>query len=72
LGERVHAIVVHRGPSEVTLEKVIAFCDGRIADYKKPRNIELRFEPLPLSGAGKILKNELRTPYWIGTARGVN
>ena len=35
-----------------------------IAGYKVPKRIELRDEPLPKSGAGKVLKRELREPYW--------
>ena len=37
-----------------------------IADYKVPKRIELRTEPLPKSGAGKVLKRELRDPHWGG------
>ena len=42
-----------------------------IAGYKVPKSIELRTEPLPLSGAMKVLKRELRAPYW-GHDRAVN
>ena len=38
------------------------------AGYKVPKQIELRDEPLPKSGAGKVLKRELRDPYWAGQA----
>ena len=41
-----------------------------IAGYKVPKRIELRDEPLPKSGAGKVLKRELREPYWQGEAHG--
>jgi acyl-CoA synthetase (AMP-forming)/AMP-acid ligase II len=37
-----------------------------LADYKVPKRIELRTEPLPKSGAGKVLKRELREPHWAG------
>ena len=37
-----------------------------IAGYKVPKEIELRDEPLPKSGAGKVLKRELRDPFWAG------
>jgi len=43
---------------------VIAFCKEKIAHYKCPRTVDVRDEPLPLSGAGKILKRELRKPFW--------
>jgi long-chain acyl-CoA synthetase len=63
-GEAVHAVVVPRGP--VTVEELIEHCRARIAGYKVPRSLELRDEPLPKSGPGKVLKRELRTPYWEG------
>ena len=45
---------------------------GAIADFKVPRSIELRTTALPKSGAGKILKRELRDPHWAGQERRVN
>jgi long-chain acyl-CoA synthetase len=63
-GEAVHAVVVPRGP--VDPEELIAHCRGLIAGYKVPRSLELRDEPLPKSGPGKVLKRELRATYWEG------
>jgi long-chain acyl-CoA synthetase len=63
-GEAVHAVVVPR--HEVAPEELIAHCRDAIAAYKVPKVIELRVEPLPKSGAGKVLKRELREPYWAG------
>ena len=63
-GERVHAIVRLRGEAALGPEDLIAHCRSLIAGYKCPRSVELRTEPLPLSGAGKILKTELRKAYW--------
>lgn len=37
-----------------------------IAGYKIPKSVEFRDEPLPLSGAMKVLKKDLRAPYWEG------
>jgi len=71
-GERVHAIVVPRPGAALTPEDVIDHCRSRIAGYKCPRSVEFRDTPLPLSGAGKVLKRELREPYWQGLTRGVN
>jgi len=71
-GEQVHAIVrLHDG---VDLDEAILIehCKRLIAGYKCPRSVELRKEPLPLSGAGKILKNELRRPYWAGRERSIS
>ena len=70
-GERVHAVVVPKPGIDVTGEAVIEHCRSLIAPYKCPRTVELRDTPLPLSGAGKILKIELRKPYWTEGARGV-
>jgi long-chain acyl-CoA synthetase len=55
-----------------TEAELIAACHVRIANYKCPRSVKLRDEPLPLSGAGKILKTELRKPFWEGRERRVN
>jgi long-chain acyl-CoA synthetase len=63
-GEAVHAVVVPRG--DVTADELIAFCHDSIAGYKAPKAVEIRSEPLPKSGAGKVLKRELRAPYWAG------
>ncbi len=57
--EAVHAIVVLKAGQEVTEQEIIDLCHEYIAGYKCPRTVEIREEPLPLSGAGKILKREL-------------
>ena len=61
-GEAVHAVVVPREP--VAEQDLLRHCAAAIAGYKLPKRIELRDEPLPKSGAGKVLKRELRAPYW--------
>ena len=71
-GEQVHAVVVPKPDAEVDAASLIAFCKERIAGYKCPRSVEIRGEPLPLSGAGKILKRELRQPYWENRQRMVS
>jgi long-chain acyl-CoA synthetase len=63
-GEAVHAVVVARAP--VDPDELHAHCRALIAGYKLPKVIEIRTEPLPKSGAGKILKRELRDQYWAG------
>ena len=63
-GEAVHAAIQLRHPVEA--EELIAFCHGKIAGYKVPKGIDFWDGPLPLSGPGKILKRELRKPYWAG------
>jgi long-chain acyl-CoA synthetase len=71
-GEAVHAEVVPKPGLEVTGADLIAHCRTLIGGYKVPRSINVRSEPLPKSGAGKILKRELRDPFWEGRERSVN
>ena len=71
-GERVHAIIVPKPDTAPTEEALIEHCRAMIAGFKCPRSVTLRDEPLPLSGAGKILKTELRKPFWEGQTRSVN
>ncbi len=71
-GEAVHAVVILREGRSASAEAIIAHCHTLIAGYKCPRSIEFRREPMPLSGAGKVLKRELRQPYWEGKSRQVN
>jgi long-chain acyl-CoA synthetase len=68
-GEAVHAVVMRKPGVAVTGDEIIAFCKERIAHYKCPRSVRVQDEMLPLSGAGKILKRELRKPYWEGKER---
>jgi long-chain acyl-CoA synthetase len=70
-GERVHAIVVPKEGTSPDEAGLIAHCRTLIAGFKCPRGVDFRDEPLPLSGAGKILKTELRKPYWEGQDRQV-
>jgi len=65
-GEAVHAVVVPRPGHEADPRALIAFCRERIAGYKVPKRIDLRRDPLPKSGPGKVLKRELRAPFWAG------
>jgi len=63
-GESVHAVIVPRAGAALTADAVIAHCRTQIAGYKCPRSVEFRDTPLPLSGAGKVLKRELREAFW--------
>jgi long-chain acyl-CoA synthetase len=71
-GEAVHAIVVLRESVEVTEDELIVHAREWIAGYKVPKSVSFRAEPLPLSGAMKVLKRELRAPFWEGRERNVN
>jgi acyl-CoA synthetase (AMP-forming)/AMP-acid ligase II len=61
-GERVHAVVRPRPDVEVTADELIRHTRGLVAAYKAPRSVEL-VDTLPLSGAGKVLKRELRARF---------
>lgn len=71
-GEAVHAIVILHSGAETDEEELKAHCHTLIAGYKCPRSIEFRQEPFPLSGANKVLKTELRKPFWEGRERQIS
>jgi len=71
-GEEVMAIVVLKEGAAATQDELITHCREWIAGYKLPKRVEFRSEPLPLSGAMKVLKKDLRAPYWEGHERKVN
>lgn len=71
-GEAVHAIVIPKPGADRDAQSIIDHCRSKIAGYKCPKSVEFRDEPMPLSGAGKVLKRELRAPYWEGRERSVN
>jgi long-chain acyl-CoA synthetase len=71
-GEAVHAVVVLKPDAAATEQEIIEHCREWIAGYKLPKSVEFRTDPLPLSGAMKVLKKDLREPYWEGHDRKVN
>jgi hypothetical protein len=71
-GEEVRAVVTRKPGTKVDPIDIIAFCKERIAHYKCPRSVDIRDEPLPMSGPGKILKRDLRAPFWEGRKRQVS
>ena len=71
-GESVWAVVVPREGKEIDIAAVLSFCQERIAGYKVPKGIDIQNEALPKSGPGKVLKRELRAPYWDNQDRAVN
>ena len=70
-GETVKAIVVVAGGSSPTPEELMAFVRSRIAGYKVPRSIDF-VEVLPRNPSGKVLKRELRAPFWAGMDRQIH
>lgn len=71
-GEAVHAIVRLQEGEQASADELIAHSHKMIAGFKCPRGVDFVTEPLPLSGAGKVLKTELRKPYWDGKEKQVN
>jgi acyl-CoA synthetase (AMP-forming)/AMP-acid ligase II len=71
-GESVKAIVVPKPGVTPDAEDIIAFARSRIAHFKAPRSVDFLATPLPRSTSGKILRRELREPFWAGKDRRVN
>lgn len=69
-GETVKAVVVVRPDVELTEESVISWCRGHLGGFKCPRSVDF-VEELPRNPTGKVLKRELRAPYWEGRTRSV-
>jgi len=69
-GELVHAVVVKKPGAALQAQALIDHCKERIANYKCPRQVSF-VEAMPISGAGKILKTQLRAPFWAGHDRKV-
>jgi acyl-CoA synthetase (AMP-forming)/AMP-acid ligase II len=72
-GEAVKAVVVRAPDADANADEraLIDFCKTRIAGFKCPRSVDF-IEALPRNPTGKILKRELRAPYWEGHERQVN
>jgi fatty-acyl-CoA synthase len=70
-GEAVKAIVVLKQGASATPADIVAFARTRIAGYKCPKSVDF-IAALPRNPSGKILRRELRAPYWEGRTRGVN
>ncbi|MHB8439677.1 MAG: long-chain-fatty-acid--CoA ligase [Acidimicrobiales bacterium] len=70
-GETVKAIVVAAPGAVVDGAEVITFCRERLAHYKCPTSVDTA-EALPRNPSGKILKRELREPYWQNSTRRIN
>ena len=69
-GEEVRAIVVAAPGVAPTPDEIIAWTRGRIAGFKAPKSITF-VDALPRNASGKILRRELRAPYWEGRSRAV-
>jgi fatty-acyl-CoA synthase len=70
-GEAVKAVVVLKPGETVTAEVLVEFGKERLAGFKCPRSIDF-IDALPRNPSGKVLKRELREPYWAGHTRRVS
>jgi acyl-CoA synthetase (AMP-forming)/AMP-acid ligase II len=70
-GETPKAIVIRREGSDATAEELVAHCRRHLASYKAPTSVDF-VETIPRNPSGKILKHELREPFWKRHGRGVN
>jgi fatty-acyl-CoA synthase len=70
-GEAVKAIIVRKPGVAADASDIIAYARDRIAGYKLPKSVDF-VDALPRNPTGKILRRELRAPYWEGRARQVN
>jgi acyl-CoA synthetase (AMP-forming)/AMP-acid ligase II len=69
-GECVRAVVVLRAGGQASEQDVILWCRERLAAYKAPRAVEF-IDALPRNPTGKILKRELRKPFWENRERAI-
>ncbi len=65
-GEAVHAVVILEPGEEADEAGLIGYCKQHLAGYKCPVSVSFRSEPMPLSPVNKVLKTELRKPFWQG------
>ena len=71
-GEAVHAVVVPRADAQIDVDRLLAHCRTFLAGYECPKTVDVRRDELPKSGPGKILKAELREPFWRHESRAVH
>ncbi|MEQ1498888.1 MAG: fatty acid--CoA ligase [Novosphingobium sp.] len=70
-GEAVKAVCVPKPGETIDEPSVIAWARERLASFKVPKSIDV-IPALPRNASGKILRRELREPYWAGRERQVN
>jgi acyl-CoA synthetase (AMP-forming)/AMP-acid ligase II len=70
-GEAVKACVQLKAGASVSEEELIRVCKDALGSMKAPKSVDF-IDQLPRSPVGKVLKRELRAPYWEGQDRGVN
>lgn len=69
-GEAVKAIIVPKPGCRPSAEDIITYAKTRIAGYKCPKSVDVT-DALPRNASGKVLRRQLREPYWEGVKRRV-
>jgi acyl-CoA synthetase (AMP-forming)/AMP-acid ligase II len=69
-GETVKAIVVLKADATATPDEIMEFCKGRLGGFERPRSVDF-IDALPRNPSGKVIKRQLREPYWEGHGRRV-
>ncbi len=70
-GESPLALIVPADGADPSSDEIVEYCRGLLASFKLPKGVE-RIETIPRNPSGKILKTELRKPYWEGQERAIN
>lgn len=70
-GETIKAVVVSRSGEIIDSEELVNFCRDQLARYKTPTSFDFVKE-LPRNASGKILKKDLRAPYWVDSERQIS
>ena len=70
-GEVAHAVVVAQAGEAVDEAAILEFCGARLGGFKRPRSVVF-VDAIPRNASMKILKKDLRAPYWEGRTRNVN
>ena len=69
-GEAVKAVVELKTGESVSPDEIMAFCRERLGGMKTPKTVEV-WAQLPRSAVGKVLKKDIREPFWVGQTRRV-
>ena len=69
-GESLKAVVALQPGTQASADELMAWCGQRLADYKRPRSVDF-VDELPRDQAGKLLKRQIRAPYWEGAGRSI-
>ncbi len=70
-GEAVKACIVPKPGADIDPDQIIAWTSERLAKFKVPKSVDV-IDVMPRNASGKILRKDLRAPYWEGRERQVN